>query len=313
MHRTRTTLLLAAFAALVLCAPASANYRVGLSEQNAAVFDQPAWQDLKLKRIRYVIPWDYYKVDFAKSEADQFLNLAHQHKQDVLLMFTAHRGCWNGKRYSKRKACRLPSRKRYKRAFKHVRKDYPWVKTFAPWNEANHKSQPTSRNPKRAAQYFRIMDRGCRKCRVLAADVLDQSNVRSWLRRFQRHSHNRGRIWGLHNYKDVNRRQSKGIRNVLRTVRGQVWLTETGGIVKFKSSGFKRSERRAANRTKYMFKLVDRWDKRRRGYKSKITRIYVYRWFGEPRGRFDAGLMDADGSPRRAFKQFKKYVRHHKK
>jgi hypothetical protein len=145
---------------------------------------------------------------------------------------------------------------------------------------------------------------------VLAADVLDQSNVRSWLLRFNRHSHNRGRIWGLHNYKDVNRRQSKGIRNVLRTVRGQVWLTETGGIVKFTSSGFKRSEKRAANRTKYMFKLVDRWDKRRRGYKSKITRIYVYRWFGEPTGRFDAGLMNPDGAPRPAFKQFRKYARH---
>ena len=42
MHRMRTTILLAALAALVLCAPASANYRVGLSEQDAAMFDQPA-------------------------------------------------------------------------------------------------------------------------------------------------------------------------------------------------------------------------------------------------------------------------------
>ena len=307
MHRTRTTLLLAALAALVLCAPASANYRVGLSEQNAAVFDQPAWQDLHLKRIRYVVPWDYYKTDFAKAEADQFLNLARAHNQDVLLMFSAHRGCWNGHRYSRRKACRLPSRKAYKRAFKHVRKDYPWVKTYAPWNEANHKSQPTSRNAKRAAQYFQIMDKACRKCRVLAADVLDQSNVRSWLRRFNRHSHNRGRIWGLHNYKDVNRRQSKGLTTVLKTVPGEVWLTETGGITTFLPS-FKTSTSRAASATKYMFKLADRYDSRRRGYKSKLTRLYVYRWFGET-GTWDSGLVNPDGSARPALAQFEKYAK----
>ena len=60
MHRTRTTIVVAALAALALCAPAAhANYRVGISEQSPAVFDQPAWQALKLKRIRSIIPWDY--------------------------------------------------------------------------------------------------------------------------------------------------------------------------------------------------------------------------------------------------------------
>jgi hypothetical protein len=52
MHRTRTTLVVAALAALAMCAPASANYRVGLSEQDARVFAQPSWTALKLKRIR---------------------------------------------------------------------------------------------------------------------------------------------------------------------------------------------------------------------------------------------------------------------
>ena len=70
MHRTRTTIVLAALAALVLCAPASANYRVGLCEQNAAVFNQPAWQALKLKRVRYIVPWDYYKDAGDQAEAD---------------------------------------------------------------------------------------------------------------------------------------------------------------------------------------------------------------------------------------------------
>ena len=87
-------MLLAALAALVLCAPASANYRVGLSEQNAATFDQPLWQGLKLKRVRYIVPWDYYKGD-GTAEVATFMNAARAHKQEVLVMFTARRGCYS--------------------------------------------------------------------------------------------------------------------------------------------------------------------------------------------------------------------------
>ena len=79
------------------------------------------------------------------------------------------------------------------------------------------------------------------------------------------------------------------MRNVLSVTKGQVWLTETGGIVKF-GKDFPRSTKRAADRTKYMFSLA-------RKYK-RIKRIYVYRWFGEPRSaRFDAGLVNPNGSP----------------
>ena len=53
----------------------------------------------------------------------------------------------------------------------------------------------------------------------MAADLLDSSDVKPYLRKFQRATKSKGRIWGLHNYKDVNRRQSKGVRNVLRPSR----------------------------------------------------------------------------------------------
>jgi hypothetical protein len=303
------TLLLAALAALVLCAPASANYRVGLSEQNAATFDQPLWQNLKLKRVRYIVPWDFYKGD-GIGEVTAFMNAARAHKQEVLVMFTARRGCYSKGKYSKSSACRAPSKKSYTTAFKKFKAAFPWVKTYAPWNEANHVSQPTSKSPKRAADYYSVLRRYCKGCKILGADVLDQSNVKTWLRSFIRYSHNKARLWGLHNYKDVNRKQSKGLRNVLTTVPGEVWLTETGGITTFETSGFKTSSSRAASATKYMFQLADRYDSRKRGYKSKVTRIYVYRWWGEPDGTFDAGLVNPDGSPRPAFTQFKKYAAH---
>ena len=40
---------------------------------------------------------------------------------------------------------------------------------------------------------------------------------------------------------------------------------------------------RAAKRTQWMFTLANRYDSRQRGLKSKITQLYIYRWFGEGR------------------------------
>ena len=308
MHRTRTTIVVAVLAALVLCAPASANYRVGLSEQDARVFSQPAWQALKLKRVRYILSWDYYKDPAQVQQAAGFLDTAHAAKQDVLVMFTAHRGCYVNGKYSKSRACKAPSKSAYKTAVKTFRTAYPWVKTYAPWNEANHVSQPTAKSPKTAAGYYTTLRSLCgSKCKVLGADVLDQSTVTKWLKDFIRYSHNKARIWGLHNYKDVNRRQSKGLTTVLKTVPGEVWLTETGGITTFEPD-FPTSASRAASRTKYMFQLADKYDTKRKGYKSKLTRLYVYRWFGES-GNWDSGLVNPDGSARPALTQFEKYTK----
>ena len=154
----------------------------------------------------------------------------------------------------------------------------------------------------------------CKKCTIVAADVLDSSNVASYVRSFQRYSKHKGRIWGLHNYKDVNRRQSKGIRSLASVTKGQIWLTETGGFVQFKGSGgFKYSLKRAAARTKYMFKLASKYQRRRAGMRSKITQLYMYTWFGEPRGaRFDAGLVNPNGTPRKAYGVVRKHARKHR-
>jgi hypothetical protein len=288
-------------AALVAVPAAPAKVRVGLSEQSPGMFAQSNWAQLKLKRVRYILPWDYAKSVGNHGEATAFMNAARAHKQEVLVTFSATRGCFVNNKYSKKKACKAPSQKAYKAAVKGFRKEFPYAKTFTPWNEVNHVSQPTYRKPALAAKYYKTLKSACKGCTVMAADVLDSSDVKTYLRKFLRASKGAGRIWGLHNYKDVNRHQSKGVKNVLSVVKGQVWLTETGGIVNFKPS-FKYSLKRAASSTKYMFTLARRY--------SRVKRIYVYRWFGEPRSaRFDAGLVNPDGSARPALKQFKKSIK----
>src|SRR5919112_2421116 len=115
--RYRLVLIAAALLALVLTAPASAKYRVGLGEQNPTMFDQPAWQSMKLKRVRYLVPWDYAKHAGQAAEVNHFMSVARAYRQDVLVTFTARRGCYSAKgRYSKKKACRAPSTTKYKKA-----------------------------------------------------------------------------------------------------------------------------------------------------------------------------------------------------
>lgn len=72
---------------------------------------------------------------------------------------------------------------------------------------------------------------------------------------------------------------------------------------------FKHSESRAAARTKDLFWLVGTYDTRRPGMRSKITRVFVYSFYGaRPSARFDAGLVNPDGTPRAAYSVFAKHA-----
>jgi hypothetical protein len=297
-------------ALLLAAAPASGRYHVGLGEQDPAMFGSPAWQGLGLKTVRYLVPWDWH-LSGGQAEVAAFMTAARAHRQRVLVTFTARRGCFDGRRYSRAAACRAPTAGAYRRAFLAFDNRFPWVRTYSAWNEVNHISQPTFTRPRLAVRYFRVLrsERRSRRFRVMAADVLDTSNMRRYLRAFLRRAPGRPRLWGLHNYQDVNRRTSLDTRLMLETVPGKVWLTETGGLVKFGESGhFDYSEARAANRTRWMFRLVRRYAAPRRG-RARITRLYVYRWFGEPAGaRMDVGLVDPDGRPRQAFSVFRRFA-----
>jgi Glycosyl hydrolase catalytic core len=315
--KLRLLLPLAVIASLLVVPAAQAKYRVGLSEQNAAMFGNGSWQSLKLKRVRYIVPWDWNKSAAERAAVAQYMAGARAARQDVLVTFTAHRGCFNGRRYSRRKACRAPSAKAYRKATRAFDKRYPWVRTYSAWNEVNHVSQPTFNKPGLAVRYYDVLRKDARrgKFKVMAADVLDTSNMRSYLRGFMRRAKGKPRLWGLHNYQDVNRRTSADTRLMLDIVPGEVWLTETGGLVRF--AGVKKfakfSEKRANSAVKWLFKLTNRYDSRRSGLRSKIARLYYYNWYGAPRGaRFDAGLVNPNGKTRRQFKTFRKNAIRHR-
>ena len=67
-------ILIAALLTLVAAAPASAKYRVGVGRAEARrCSTTPTWQSLKLKRVRYLVPWDYAKHRGQQDEVNYFM------------------------------------------------------------------------------------------------------------------------------------------------------------------------------------------------------------------------------------------------
>ena len=269
---------------------------VGIGEQDASMFTDPLFTKLKVKRGRYFPSWN---VALKKKEAawlDIWVGQAQAARVEPLISFTAAIGS-----RCPAKPCKMQSVSEYTKAFKAFRKRWPQVKVVSPWNEANHRSQPTFKNPKRAAQYFNVVRSRCSGCKVVAADVIDEVNMESWLKTFKRTAKS-PKIWGLHNYRDTNLRKGQvtgGTGRLVKAVKGQIWLTETGGIVKFVLPGggtlFPFSESRANKAVKRMFSLAKK-------YRSRIKRLYIYNW-RQPllSNRFDAGLTKRNGKARPAY------------
>jgi len=286
--------LLAVLAVLALAPPAKAADVVGVADQSAAMFSNPFYKRLDPKVSRLIVSYDAVRSNtFEVAYIDEWMRAVRASRIEPLISFNHSRGCYDEKGIPHTKACRLPSAKRYRLAFNAFRRRYPDVKVYSPWNEANHRSQPTEKRPDRAADYYNVVRNSCRGCTIVAADVLDQGGMTQWLKAFRKRAKGKPQLWGLHNYQDVNNYTTDGTKEMLRAVPGQVWLTETGGIVAF---GKRRpfSPSRAAKATRFMFRLAKS--------SPRITRLYIYSWFGTLRtATFDAGLVTVTGKPRAGY------------
>jgi hypothetical protein len=287
---------LVALAAAALPASSSAAVTVGLGDQNWRTFTDERFQALGLKRARVVTPWNVAVSPGDAAWLDEYLRNAAAHGIDVLVSFgAAHPSACPAK------PCVLPSTATFDRAFRAFRARWPWINTIGVWNEANHRSQPTFKKPEQAARYFNVARKRCPRCRVVAADVIDDANMVRWVTRFRTVARGPG-IWGLHNYRDSNPRKGQrygGTKLLMKTVRGKVWLTETGGIVQLVlpdgQTLFPYSEARAKTAMSRLLRLA-------RQHKSRIERLYVYHWQQDTYGnRFDAGLLNKDGQPRPSY------------
>ena len=205
---TRSLTRILAVACLVACAAlaapsaSGAKTLVGIGDQNASgMFDNPLFQQLGIKRSRIVVPWNVAQKPGDRAYLDNWLAIAKANGVEALVHFAQSTGsrCAHGAT----RRCKLPTVKQYTKAFKAFRKRYKSIRIIGVWNEANVRSQPTFKNPKRAAQFFNVVRKYCRGCKIVAADVLDDPNMVRWLKVFKKTARG-ARIWGLHNYRDAN-------------------------------------------------------------------------------------------------------------
>jgi hypothetical protein len=307
---TRTLLLgailLGTAVAALMPAPASAApVTVGLGDQGWNVFSDPYFQKLGLRRVRVVTPWNVAQSRGDRAWLDGYLANVRAAGVEPLVSF----GSASNSRCPAR-PCRLPATAQFDRAFRAFRARWPWLRTISVWNEENHRSQPTFRFPEQAARYFNVVKKRCHGCRIVAADVIDDPNMVRWITRFR--SVARGpRLWGLHNYRDSNPRKGQrygGTKLLAKTVKGKIWLTETGGIVKFVLPDghtlFPYSERRANVAISRLMRLA-------RANRKRIERLYVYHWRQDEYGlnRFDAALIGQDGVPRASYYTLARWLR----
>ena len=315
----RLTLLLPILGLMAIPSAASAakvNVAVGVGDQSPRMFEDANWKSLGLKKTRYFVEWNTATNPTELAKADAFVTAARGAGVKVLMhISTQNIGSTSPK---------LPSVSEYKTSVGALVRHFKplGVTEWGAWNEANHKSQPTARNPKRAAQFYTTLKSLCTGCKIVALDVLDQAGVERYIASWMKAAGKAGRsakIIGVHNYSQVNRRITEknasnrypGVARILKAIRksnrvAKLWLTETGGLASF-GRAFKCDTARQANRTKYMFDLVKKYDK-------NIERLYSYNWFGNGcNALFDGGLVNANGTARPALGTFKNALKNTQK
>ena len=296
MRRLALLLALTAFAvpSTAVAAPAHHAPRVGIADQKTTMFTDPLFADLGIRQARLVVPWDAMRGGVELAELRQWLAAARATKVTPLLSFG------HSRRTGRQRVRPTPTQ--LQREFRRIRTAFPWVREFVVWNEPNHCSQPLCKTPEIAARYFDAMTRACRTCTILGPEVLDSPNLRSWVRRFRAKAKHEPKAWGLHNYIDANRFKTNGTRTMLAATTGELWLTETGGIVNRTATvkiPFEESPAHAADAVRWLFdRLVP--------LSPRIRRVYLYHWNpSTPTDTWDSALLDLQGRARESYRVVK--------
>lgn len=277
---------------LALLPPASAAaLGVGIGDQRSEMFHDPRFGALGIRYARLSIGWNALQNRSQARSVNAWLTAAHADHVHPLIAFEQSRVRGQRKR--------LPTAAQLAHQFRILRARYPWVTEFATWNEANYCGQPTCHRPALVASYYRELRRSCPRCAVLGAELLDEPHMVTWVRAFRHALHGEASIWGLHNYIGANRLQSASTRALLGATRGQVWFTETAGLVarhNHGGHGFPESATHAAAVTQFVFTHLVRLSPR-------VKRVYLYQWqAGAQRHEpWDSALLAANGAPRPAF------------
>jgi hypothetical protein len=285
IRRFLPLILLAALLALPAAADAMIRASdVGIADQKPDMFSDPRFAQLGIKRARIDVAYDVLLDAGQTAALDQWMNAAQAAGVQVLVTF-------DRSRRAGRKSFR-PDTYSLVKQFNRLRARYPFVKEWVTWNEPN-----LSQTATRTARQWLALKRACPACTIVAADLVDRPNLARWAKLFVKTAHQQPKYWGLHNYADANQYKPRATKALLKAVKGNIWLTETGGVVKRNNGSSVKytgeSLTHAAKAINYIFtKLVN--------LSPRIQRVYVFHWDGR-NSTWDSALISPNGNPRPAF------------
>jgi hypothetical protein len=263
-----------------------AGVEVGIADQKPDMFSDARFGVLGIRLARLAIGWDALTSPWQAAELDAWLRGAQAAGVEPLVSFG----------HSRTARRSLPTPERLKYEFRRFRQLYPWVTTFATWNEANYCGEPTCHRPRLVAGYYRALRRECPTCTILAPEMLDMPNMARWVRAFRAALGFNPKRWGMHNYVEANRFRMRRLRALLRATRGSdIWLTETGGLVRRtnrSTTDIPQGARHAGEVTRFIFdRILPR--------NARIRRVYLYHWNAGPAtATWDSGLITHGGRER---------------
>lgn len=259
-------------------AAASHRFTVGIAEQHADMFSDQRFLDLGIKNVRAFVPWDVLTNKGQTEFFDGYMKDANRLGIDVLITFTQSRN--PGKHGVNPTPAQLAS------SLKKMRQKWPWVHEFASWNEVNL----VKKDPALVAKWYLALVKACPKCTILGAELVDRApantqasvkkaavekDISTWIKGFLKGTKGKQpKAWGLHNYDDANLSHNYGTKALLKAVKGQVWFTETGGLVSRHSASkikLPEGQAHATAAVKYVLtKLAT--------LSPRVGRVYLYEW-----------------------------------
>ncbi|MEN0015533.1 MAG: glycosyl hydrolase [Solirubrobacteraceae bacterium] len=258
----------------------------GLGDQSPAMFTDPLWTSQPLKNTRRIVDWDTPQYPAKVADLDAWMTAAHTAGATPLI---AIEHSWTAGRLTLK-----PTVAQYTTLITWLKGRYPWWNTLTPWNEANYNSQPTFRNPALAAQYWKAAKTACVGCTVTSPSIVAWDGApKKWLAQFQAATKNKVKLWAVHIYGDQNRLTDIHLKAFEKSVKGQIWVTEAAGWVRFTLPKWPINQARAAKVITYTFQVAKK-------HSARVKRWYFYQWRGpsSPLATWDSGVLNPDGTTR---------------
>jgi hypothetical protein len=260
-------------------AAASAPFAVGIADQHPFMFTDPRYTPLGITHARIYLPWDLFSDAGQVATADEYMQAANKAGADVLVTFSQSR---RGGRFNSIN----PTPAQMASSLKKFRQKWPFLHEFSTWNEVNLEKK----KPAMVAKWWLALRKACPTCTILGAELVDRApansqksvspaavkkDISTWIKAFLKATHGKQpTAWGLHNYDDANLKHTVGTKAILAATKGQIWFTETGGIVSRHSASkikLPEGQAHATAAIKYILTKLAR-------VSPRIKRVYLYEW-----------------------------------